>query len=267
MPESKLPTAFYQQFDADLSIEVPAQAYGGWQKTDLPLDLDHTALVVMHAWDVGTPAQKPGWFRAVEYLPRSYAIAENVFPPLLEAARRAKLTVLHVVGGSDYYSRLPGYSAHSADPPEDRDPRATPDRTYDELVRFRGERVFPGASNQPDIDTGQDFHPSAQPQDDERIAADSAELAALCAAAGINHLVYVGFALNVCLLSSAGGMVDMTRLGYICSTVRGATTAVENKETARDQLNLASAYWRVAVLHGFVYELDDFVAFLESNVR
>ncbi|MEU6718080.1 hypothetical protein ABZ897_41985 [Nonomuraea sp. NPDC046802] len=261
MNSRSLPTLSYQQFDADLSLDVSAEAYGGWRKEDLPFSMKHTALVVMHAWDIGTPAEKPGWFRAVEYLPRSYSIAETVFPPLLDAARRADLTVAHVVGGSDYYSHLPGYEGSAA--PTVRRPK--PDPVYEELVDYRLTKVFPGAHNQADIDTGQDFSPYARPLGDEGVAANSEQLAALCEATGINHLVYVGFALNVCLLSSAGGMVDMTRRGYLCSTIRGATTAVENKETARAELNLAGALWRVAVLHGFVYELDDFMTYLEAQ--
>src|SRR5690606_21686676 len=104
-----VPTNYYQHFDADLSLEVPGEGYGGWKKRDLPLSLENTAVVVMHAWDIGTPEQYPGWRRAVEYTPRSYAISRDVFPDLLGTVRRSGLKLFHVVGGHDYYSHYPGY--------------------------------------------------------------------------------------------------------------------------------------------------------------
>jgi len=47
----------YQQFDADLSLEVPGEGYGGWRESEIVIAPEHTALVVMHAWDCGTPEQ------------------------------------------------------------------------------------------------------------------------------------------------------------------------------------------------------------------
>lgn len=262
--DDRLPTSYYQQFNADLARDVPAEAFGGWKSADLPLSLTHTALVVMHAWNVGGPADRPDWFRSIEYLQRAYAIADAAFPPLLAAARGAGIRVIHVVGGGgDYYSHLPGFRGDASGP------RPTPsasDPTYEKLREFRRHRVHPGADNLGVLHgDGPDFSPSAFPVGDEGIAATTQQLVELCEEAEINHLVYVGFALNLCLLSSDGGMADMTRRGYLCSTVRGATTAVENRETARAQLHLESAYWRVSVVHGFVYDLSDFTAFLERH--
>ena len=65
----RCPANYYQQFDADYEREVPAEGYGGWQRAEVELDLDHTALVSMHAWETGTREQYPGWYRAVEYIP------------------------------------------------------------------------------------------------------------------------------------------------------------------------------------------------------
>lgn len=94
----RLPTRLYQQFDADLSREVPAEAYGGWKTGEIDVSLDHTAVVVMHAWDCGQPHEYPGWRRAVEYYGRAEQILREVFPPLLESVRRSPLPLFHVVG-------------------------------------------------------------------------------------------------------------------------------------------------------------------------
>jgi hypothetical protein len=46
----------------------------------------------------------------------------------------------------------------------------------------------------------------------------------------------------------------------MCSVFRQAVTAVENKETARRQLNKELGLWRVALAFGFVFDVDGFVA-------
>ncbi len=259
-----VPTNYYQHFDADLTLDVPGEGYGGWQKTDLPLSLEHTAVVVMHAWDIGTPEQYPGWRRAVEYTPRSYAISRHIFPQLLGAVRGSGLKLFHVVGGRDYYSHYPGYGIAAQlageEPPSPE--RIAGDPVHAQLRDFRSAKVFPGAHNQADIAKGSPhvrFLKESEPQGDEGIAATSNQLFALCKEHGINHLIYTGFAINWCLLLSPGGMADMTKHGIICSAIRQAVTAVENKETARQELNKELALWRVALAFGFVYDVDDFV--------
>ncbi|MCC6456120.1 MAG: hypothetical protein IT328_14290 [Caldilineaceae bacterium] len=263
-----LQAEYYQQFDADLAREVPGEGYGGWQSAPLTLDLEHTALVVMHAWETGTPQQYPGWYRAVEYIPRSQEILANVMPPLLATARAKGITLFHVVGGGDYYSRYPGYQrALALAGPSPSTPRVATDATWQELRRFRAEHVFVGEQNRADVDRGfaaLDFPASARPLGDEGIAENGAQLVALCQDAGINHLIYTGFAINWCLLMSPGGMVDMSRAGVICSALRQAVTAVENRESARTEAHKAEALWRVALAFGFIFDVDDFVSQLNQ---
>ena len=260
----RLPAQVYRQFDADPALVVPAEGYGGWHTVDAELAPAHTALVVMHAWDCGGPQEFPGWRRAVEYQPRAERILAEVFPPLLAAVRRAPLPVFHVVGGGkDYYSHLPGYQRAlelagltTAPSPVSRDP------VYDQLERLRASQGFAGDHNAADIAAGfarLDFAPAARPVGAEGVAENSDQLAALCRASGINHLIYVGFAINWCLLMSPGGMVDMKRHGLLCSTIAGAVTAVENRETAREEREKQQALWRVSLEFGLVFALEDFL--------
>src|SRR4051812_15381951 len=135
---------YYQQFDADLTQEVPGESFGGWKQAPLTLDLKHTALVVMQVWDTGTPQQYPGWYRTVEFLPRAQEILDNVMPPLLAAVRAAGMTLIHVVGGGDYYRTYPGYQrsvALAGLSPEIS--RITPDPTWEKLNLFRSQNIFP----------------------------------------------------------------------------------------------------------------------------
>lgn len=268
--EIALRTHYYQQFDADFARDVPAEGYGGWKTADLPLALDHTAVVVMHAWDCGTREQFPGLHRAVEYIPRAYGICRTVFPKLLEAVRKSPLPLFHVVGYGDYYKDAPGYlRARELAGPEPPTPgTVATDPVLDRLRRFRGAHVFFGEHNQADSRKVHGsyvrFPEQARPVDGEGVAENGHQLLALCRERGVNHLIYAGFAINWCLLLSPGGMAEMSRHGILCSAIRQAVTAVENKETARGEWGKENALWRVAVAFGFVYDLDDLLRALPN---
>jgi len=260
---------YYQQFDADFTLEVPAEGYGGWQRGPIEISTDHTAFVVMHAWDCGAREEFPGWHRAVEYIPRADAICREVFPKLLPAVRASDMKLFHVIGWGDYGKDYPGYrhavELAGPEPPAPEGVQADP--VLQKLRQFRAERVFVGAHNNADVERGQkamDFQPEARPLGDEGVAANAHQLFALCKEAGVNHLIYAGFAVNWCLLLSPGGMADMQKRGLMCSVIRQATTAVENKETARDELCKQIALWRVSLAFGFVFDLDDLLAVLNA---
>jgi len=253
---------YYQQFDADYSLDVPGEGFGGWRKGEISLSASHTAVVVMHAWDCGSPEQLPGVFRSCEYVPRSVRIAQTVFPPLLAAVRGSRLRLFHVVGGGGYYKECPGYRRAVKLVGAAPEPAAQveSDPIVQRLRQFRADNVWRGAHNNADgakLSEILDFLPEARPQGDEGVAEDTPQLLALCREAGVNHLVYAGFAIDACLLMSPGGMIDMSRHGVMCSAIRQAVTAVENRETARTEAAKELALWRVAVMFGFVFDAED----------
>ena len=266
-----IPASYYQQFDADYSLPVPGEGYAGWKKSDIEISPEHTAIVVMHAWECGTMEQWPGWRRCVEYHPRALKILSDVFPPFLSAVRGSKFRLFHVVGGGDYYKNLPAYQATvKLAGPSPTYEAITKDAVYERLQKFRSQHTFVGEHNWPDVLEGfkkLDFAAEARPQGGEPIAENGHQLAAICRAHGINHLVYIGFAINWCLLMSPGGMVEMGRYGVMCSAIREAVTAVENKETAREEREKSQALWRVALEWGFVFGLEDFTKAVKSVPR
>ncbi len=264
---------YYQQFDADYELDVPAEGYGGWKTAELEINPQRSAVVLMHAWDCGTVQEYPGWYRSVECLPRANRIMQTVFPPLLAAVRASALRLFHVVGGADYYQEYPGYkrAVRLAGPDPPPPERIESDPVLEELREFKDTCSRQGPGNRPDIRRGfanmKDFPPPARPQGREGIAADARQLFALCREAQVNHLIYAGFAINWCLLLSPGGMADMSQRGLMCSALRQAVTAVENKETARGELCKEIALWRVALAFGFVFDVDDFLPALAEAGR
>jgi len=259
-----IPTWYYQQFDADYTLDVPEEGFGGWKKTNLEFSREHMAVVVMHAWDMGTREKFPGWWRAVPYAPRSKTILHTIFPHLLRTVRSSGIPLFHVVGGGNkYWKNLPGYklAASLAGPDTKTHEQISSDPLRDKLAAFRQKHCFVGEHNQKDVEKGfeqLDFAEQAHPKNDECIAENSQQLFALCKERGINHLVYCGFAINWCLLLSPGGMAEMSKHGLWCSVLRQATTAVENKETARNELCKEIALWRIALAFGFVFDVNDF---------
>jgi len=267
-----VPTWYYTHFGADYTLDVPAEGFGGWSKADLPLscgsegDAAHTALCVMHAWDCPDRAEVPGIYSAVEYLPRAAEILRTRLPDLLQAFRQAGMQVIHIESG-DYVHKYDNYKRtmkliKGKLPKEKTLPRPAQDATTKALAAFRTAHVHPGTENQADIAAAckiRDIHPAARPLPGEYMVTQSDELHAVCARHGINHLIYAGFAVNYCLLMSPGGMLDMSRRGFLCSLVKEATTAVECDFSARDELAKQLALWNVALSFGFVYEQDDLI--------
>ena len=258
----KIPAYYYQQFDADYSRDVPAEGFSGWKKASLKIETKRTALVVMHAWDCGTYQKYPGWWRSVDFIPRAQKICRDIFPKLLKAARASPIPVFHVASSAHYCKKYPGYKKVAAMAGEESKPFETieQDFSYKKLQQFQATHCFIGTRNRPDVNKGFkniDFAPQAKPLDREPVVVNARQLFAVCKKFRGNHLIYTGFAINWCLLLAPGGMHDMKKHGFICSAVREAVTAMENKETARHELCKEIALWRIAIAFGFVYHLND----------
>ena len=260
----RIKTSYYVQGDADFRSSVPESAFRGWESTELELSLDHTAVVCMHAWDCGSYDEFPGWHRIVPYIPRAAAIARETFPALFAAVRQSPWPLIHVVGGGDYYKALRGYRRTLELHPNAAEPVQVveTDPVRDRLEAFRESAVYPRDENLRDVREGFtqiDFDPNARPINDEFICENGEQLFSVCRELNINHLIYMGFAVDMCLLLSPGGMRDMNPRGLMCSVICDATLAVETKESAPSEMAKEIGLWRVAHLYGFVYESQSLI--------
>ena len=264
----RVKVSYYREHGADLTRDVPAEAFLGWAEKDLDMPISESALLVMHAWNHGlipelecAPGTKyEGWWSVVEYVPRAVKITREVLQPLLDEVRKTKLTVIHVGSTEEYCGEYPGYKkakelAGEAPPV----PEGAVKTDWQEPYNI--EKL--GAENIKCIEEAcrkyLDFPEETRPLDDEWIVINTHQLNAVCRHLKIWNLIYTGFAINWCLWNSPAGMVDMNRLGYRCSTISEATTAVENDFTAREELNKKIAMWRVGVTYGYVINLTEFL--------
>lgn len=269
----QLTAKIYSGYDADLSSEFPADGYIGWDTRQVTINPEKTAVVIMHAWDVGSMEEYPGIFKCNEYVIRSYDVCERIYPSLLEGVRKSPLHLIHVVGGPDYYSQYPGYgivrqalSEYNEKNGIKQDPIKFDQCESDDCSKRIKEIVTYDASygkhNMDDIYRSmkvRTFSKQAVPQGDEPIASTTEELFAYCKKMGINHLIYAGFALNCCLQVSPCGMVDMSRRGFVCSVIEDATVAMETKESIRGEWNKHAQLYMISTLYGLIFQSKDLI--------
>ena len=112
--------------------------------------------------------------------------------------------------------KLPGYARVQALCPEEPVLEAIqPDPVLLQLRQLHYDRVLYGDHLEELRRTQEirvrDF--GVMPEPDEDVACTSGQLFAWCRKHGVNHLIYTGFAVNACLVSSPCGRIDMTRRG------------------------------------------------------
>ena len=248
----------YGQYDADYTLPHPGEGYHGWNKVSIPIDPAHTAIVVMHAWDCGTLEQNPYSYRLCEYIPRSIKIMEERYPDFLEKVRASGFNLIHIGSQTEAsLEELPGYKRVKGKYGLG-EPRPFFERTEDinELINIRLLNGHPGPAHPEDPKYTRDF--AIMPQDDEDVACTTHQLFELCKERDIHHLIYTGFAVNACLMISPCGWVDMSRRGIMCSVIRDLTTAVENKETCRHELNKENGLWAYSIFAGgYIFDQED----------
>ena len=254
-----IPAYYYAQQGADYTRPQPALGFGGWRETEVPIDPDHTAIIVMHAWSV---PKTEGLLQHVEYIGRADRIMEERFPAFLEAVRKSGVRLIHVAAGFEAaLERFPGYHRVKQECPPERVETIDPSPTVQEL-KMRHWRLT-GAEDpmhHEQIEAGYGSYDFAiEPLEHEDVVITANQLLHLCRKHRIEHLIYTGFAVNACLLLSPCGSLDMTRRGLICSIVGDLTTAVENKESCLGQRNLEYGLWQFSVQGGFVFLADTLI--------
>ncbi|MBE6552481.1 MAG: hypothetical protein E7665_10170 [Ruminococcaceae bacterium] len=260
-----LPTNYYRQFSGDHTKPYPAESYGGWQKEMLPIETDTTAIVCMHAWDTGEDGEYPGWERCVDYIPRASKICRKDMPPFFEKVRKTPMKLIHVAAEGQVIEHFPGWQRTLELCGDEKEPYRDPavyingDEAVNEIRNFKYMKGHVGEENIADVARGcpRKVNPYVLPKDDEFVVTKSYQLRAICEKYNIRHLIYTGFAINMCLFVSPCGMLDMGRYGIMCSAVRELTTAVENRESARGEKNKEYGLWHTALLYGFVYNKED----------
>jgi nicotinamidase-related amidase len=220
------------------SLELPVRYYRavpidnpGYEDEILSLDVNTTAIVAIHCWNIGCPdgpeidldyCVGAGWPQSMAEAAR---IMEEVMLPAMNEARRVGLRVCHVESDQMYRS-YPQVESRRTQPPRrgtglaaDMGDRAHGAGYIDQspLVRMKRARIM-------------------EPVGDEHMVFYTDQLDDHLREHGIDTLIYMGFMADMCLLNADGGAFPMLGKGYRCLLMRDATVGVESPHTYDERL-------------------------------
>ncbi|MHB9024249.1 MAG: cysteine hydrolase family protein [Armatimonadota bacterium] len=273
MKRITIPHHYYRGYPADFSAgKAAARGNLGWTSEALDLDLERAALLLMHLPDIGLRPEnlwspdnpRQDLLETVEWVPRAMEVVTDRLPPLVAAARRAGVQIVHITMGDSYAKDYPQRQRCKAELSNRSDVplEPLPDDGW-ETEHFR--RTFRMADPPHGADLSVPmflFPPGLEPQGDDLVCFQTWELHALLQAHNLINLLYTGWALNWCLWFSPCGMNDMQRLHYHLYCVRGACVGIENAESADTEGNLEYAYYHTSAMFGYLLELEELTAAL-----
>ena len=200
------------------------------------------------------------WDRHVitSHAARTSEISRTRIAPVLAAARTAGVAVIHAPSpvqarrypqwarfASDADAAAPAISSWPfAEPDDPADANGWPPTSFRRregpFAQFR--RPSAALIDSPRTEReGRVIDPSVAPEPDDFVVATGDQLHRLCAAHGILHLFYAGFAANICIPYKDYGMRAFHARGYHTILLRDCTTAIEGHDTVDDQAGTRQA--------------------------
>lgn len=195
---------------------------------DIEIPSTQAALVLVDVWHDHYIAS---------HIDRALWIIRNRMVPAITAARRAGMVIVHApsppVAEQYPHVRRPSLSGGAPPmelaswPPSDFVRREgayaafkRPEGPVMEAAYRRAERYR--------------IHPLVEPEETDWLVVSGDELHALCRERGLLHLVYAGFAANMCIPFRDYGIRAMRKRGYHCILLRDSTTAIEGHDTVAE---------------------------------
>ncbi|NKB67397.1 MAG: isochorismatase family protein [Candidatus Latescibacteria bacterium] len=234
----------------------------GLEEVQFNLDLQHTALVGMHCWNIGCPdgpgvdrrfCVGMGWPQSTAEAGR---IMAEVMRPAMDLARRVDLPVCHVE--TDWMD------AQYPEIPSRRDPQVKPQLSAQQqalLDRAHGKNYM--------TDSPLAHMRRAEiiaPQGDEPLVFYTDVFDEYLKARQIDTLIYMGFATDMCILGAEGGARPMLGKGYRCILMRDATVGVETPESFPQRLATRYATHLFEWSVGYSTTFADFKAALDAVI-
>jgi nicotinamidase-related amidase len=225
-----IPCRYYRVY-TDPGIPCVEQNFHHVERS-LPVPMEQAALVLVDIWST---------HYIDSWLARAADVTQTKIVPVLDAARRAGMLVIHAPS--------PSVAQRYAQPPgDDLLPLSAsgrgqgggvdwPPAAFRSIYRS-GEYAPFGRDQEPRLKEALeryvdelDIAAPARPLPGEPVIFTGAEMHALLAERRILHLFYAGFATNWCVLYRDYGMLAMSQRGYNLILIRDATTGVEFHDT------------------------------------
>ncbi|HJN17729.1 MAG TPA: cysteine hydrolase family protein [Armatimonadota bacterium] len=249
----KMPGRYYR------TIPIDAMRH---EATEVSLDPDTTALVVLHCWNIGCecgPEIDPGFFVGMgsrEATVEAGRMMVEQIRPAMDAARDAGILVAHVE--ADSIAAKHPQAEEEADPP----PAATGPAPTPTVPDWRGELVW--RSHGEDYATKSpyahmDRAAVVAPHPDEPMAYQTPQFHRQLSKRGIETLIYTGFATDMCILRAPGGVEPMAGQGYRTYLMRDATLGVELPDSFEERVATRWAIGYFETHFGDTLLTDDFI--------
>lgn len=239
-------------------IPLDAAAY---ETEPLALDARKTALVAMHCWNIGCGGGPPidkNYFVGMGSL-ESFREAERIMRecirPAMDAARQAGVLLCHVE--SELIARRHPEALEDADAlvTSDEGPPVVPGWRKKMEDRFHGEDYLTQSPL-----AAMDRAKIVSPLPGEPFVFQTGQLDRALRRRGIENLIYVGFATDMCVLRAPGGVEPMAPREYRLFLMRDATIGVECPDTFGERIATRWAIRYFETHFGDTVLCDDFMA-------
>ena len=248
---------------------VPLDRAGFGEET-LDLDADKTALVALHCWNIGCldgPAVDNAFrvgMGSAELLEAGYRVMCDRILPAMQAARGAGILVAHVenltIGRKHLDLMEVPPTQQRTEIEGDEPPPAVPGHFETMQARAHGRGFLTDSPY-----ARMDRVGFLMPQPGEPFAMDSVQFHRVLHGRGIENLIYTGFAADMCILRSGGGIADMARhYSYRVLIIREATLGVELDDWLDRGLATAYGLRQVEAFYGHSVAWDEWMAQCEA---
>jgi nicotinamidase-related amidase len=229
-PEPSLPPREEHFQHAELEWSLPAR---------------QTALVLIDCWDLP---------RIDSHLERSARIVEQKLAPVAQACREAGVAVVHAPSPqtAEKYPQWVRYAGDDTLFGGDWSPPSWPPSDFRRKTGdYRGYAI-PRESRLTMLKRQQERRilPALTPQPADYVIATGEQLHRLCRHQRILHLIYAGFAANVCVLYRDYGTRAMSQRGYNVILLRDGTCAIESADTLSEERLLKAAILGIEMFVG-----------------
>lgn len=227
------------------------------RELDMRLPIEETSLVLVDVWNV----------HFIEsWIERAAQITADCIVPVLDAARRTGLTIVHAPSPpvAEQYRQLQRHKPPEPSAEPTWPPAVFRNREGDHAA-YRGPRSQPPgiAVHWDALAPRLSVSPAIDVQPEEFVIATGQQLHELLEERRILHLLYAGFATNWCVLGRDYGIRSMARYGYNIVLLRDATTGVEFPDTYDDLLTTEISIREVEQQYGFSASNVDFLQSVE----
>jgi len=214
----------------DLNVPCREENFG-YTYMDWPIPVSQSAVVLVDCW-----ATHP----VESFMQRADQIVREKIHPVVQAARSIGLPVIHGPAPQwvrNYPQSAAYFEERSVDqcaepdwPPQVFRLRQRPYETFGahKLWHEPTQIRYWEQNPKPSLRVHQLLEPTAE----DFVIIDGNQLHRLCMDEGILHLIYAGFATNICVQYRDYGMRPMVARGYNVILIRDATTGIEFAGTA-----------------------------------